>query len=272
VHAVPAAQRSISILGVADGVGGAAGGEYASALTVNHVGSVLAGAAFDLHLRGVDDEQAVEVLKEQLEAALIDSNQLVLDHAEADEALTGMATTAVFAVVLSQRLLIGWVGDSRAYLFTHGRLLPMTYDHSVVAELLDSGVITHEQAKNHPRAHVITRYVGQRQEFSPEIATHRVSEDFTLLLCTDGLTDVVSNAKLQHYLAQVDAGAIRFEDLPRTLIEHALAAGTTDNVSVVCCRSRAVQPQLAVAQRTATGDYVSVLAENLTQLHMEDSQ
>jgi protein phosphatase len=152
-----------------------------------------------------------------------------------DPGLRGMGTTMTLALSLGPSLLIGHVGDSRAYLFRPGVLLQLTRDHTVVQALVEAGRLTPAEAATHPFRHVLTRSLGSGPD--------RVEADFQrawladgdqLLLCTDGLTDMVDNAAI----AAVLGGAATAEEACQALVALALKNGGKDNVTVALARYR----------------------------------
>lgn len=204
---------------VCDGMGGANGGNIASRIAVD----VISGRIKE-NLQGDRPHGTVEHL---LESAMAAANIGVFDRAKADPELSGMGTTVVAVVVSGNNAHISHVGDSRLYLFRDGVLTPVTRDHSVVQELIETGQITEEEARSHPRKNFITRAIGVRCDESGEYDELDLQTGDRLLLCTDGLTN------------EVDADGIRAlltlpaEETPAALIRAALDGGGADNVTVV---------------------------------------
>ena len=139
-----------------------------------------------------------------------------------------MGTTAVCALVRGGSVSLCHAGDSRAYLFREGKLAQLTHDHSYVQELVDCGTITEEEAEHHPQKNIITKALGVDYRLDPEFTTVRLRKDDLLLLCTDGLTNMVPVADMETILARGD-----FYDLPDLLIEAANANGGSDNVTAL---------------------------------------
>ncbi len=220
---------------VCDGMGGAAGGEVASALAVATIGRSLQ----EQVMRALLDDGAEFVeLRTVLREALWDANRAVFDEARNRIGHTGMGCTATVLVHAAGRVLIGQVGDSRGYHFRGGKLTQVTFDHSFVGELLREGRLTAEEAENHPRKSVITRAIGSRPEVEVDVFDRRAVAGDVYLLCSDGLSGMVADATIEEVLGRLpdDAGE---DDLDRTagvLVEMANEAGGTDNISVVLCR------------------------------------
>ncbi len=213
-----------NVYGVADGMGGHLGGETASRIAVQVMQNAL---------RGKRPEQ--RALEMGVEAA----NRRIFDMARHDSSLSGMGTTLTLLWEDEGRLLLGHVGDSRAYLLRGGELRQITEDHSVVAELLRNKVITPEMAKNHPYRNVITRAVGVDPTVEADVLTHNQKPGDLWLICSDGLYNMVSDSVIQ----QVLATAADDDSAADELLQLALEGGGTDNISFVLCR---------VAEVTAT--------------------
>ena len=201
---------------VADGVGGARAGEIASKLAVQ----TLLATYYD---------STQEMPADRLREAFTEANRAVYDRASEQGGLLHMSTTLVAAVVQDRELTVANVGDSRAYLIHRGQIRQITHDHSMVARLIDEGVITAEQAESHPRRHVLSRSIGTHPHVVPDLFTEALHPGDRLLLCTDGLTDMVDEARI--------ADVLRSEPDPQAasanLADAANAAGGNDNVTVV---------------------------------------
>ncbi len=204
------------LYGVADGMGGHNGGETASRITAQ----VLKNALF-----GKKPDEAA--LRMGVEAA----NRRVFDMAKHDQSLSGMGTTLTVLWEDESSILIAHVGDSRAYLLRNGEFKQITLDHSLVAELLRSNVITAEMARKHPYRNVITRAVGIDPIVTADIITEDKLEGDTWLICSDGLYNMVEDSRLAEILTSED-----IEKAGDKLIELALEGGGTDNISFVLCR------------------------------------
>lgn len=207
--------REQGLVIVADGVGGHQAGEVASGITCDVIASRLQ--------EGND-----------LSDAIRSSNQAVMAAVEEGKGREGMASTVVAAVFDGAQYRIDWVGDSRAYLW-NGQLHLLTRDHSYVAAQLEMGKITLEQARNHPRKNVIVQAIGLQSEDSLRVDTRRgcLAAGETLLLCSDGLNDVLDSAQIANIL---DSGEDPQQQCD-ALIQAALQAGGRDNVTVAIVRA-----------------------------------
>ncbi len=205
------------LFAVADGMGGAQAGEVASQVAVEAFES-LAG----------DEAPPEELLKRTAKAA----NRQIFDLAQTDTDRSGMGTTLTAALVKGDEISFGHVGDSRAYVFRDGKLRQITNDHSLVEELRRQGKLTREQAAEHPQRSVITRALGPEPNVEVDTLTVRARAGDVFLLCSDGLTTMLSDQDLLAILS-------REGDLERTgrrLIRAANDRGGRDNITVVLFR------------------------------------
>ena len=206
------------LFAVADGMGGAQAGEVASGLAA----AVLNEAA--------PDEGVVERGEERVATLIQEANRRVFQRSSEDEATSGMGTTMTVALVDGDTIAFGHVGDSRAYRVRGGELEQLTDDHSLVGELVRSGRLSPEEAESHPQRSVITRALGTEPDVDVDTFTIEAQPDDLYLICSDGLTDMVSPRELQSLLVErtgdLDAAA-------RALVAAANAGGGEDNITVV---------------------------------------
>ena len=205
---------------VCDGMGGANGGNIASSIAMRCIADRL--------VEDYREHATPEAIRELLESAVADANGEVYRAAREDAELFGMGTTVVAAIATKEAIYIAHVGDSSAYMITPRDIEQITRDHSVVQDMVDKGQITAEQAKTHPQKHFLTRALGVEPEM--ECAFTRVSfpEDGTLLICTDGLSNLVPSEMIQSLVR-----TFAFADIPMKLITTANLAGGSDNITVV---------------------------------------
>ena len=204
---------------VCDGMGGAKGGREASQGACNVIENF-----FQEQYAQCGAGQEEPFLKK----ALLYANRFVFQKAAHEEALAGMGTTAVCALVRSGNVYLCHAGDSRAYLIRDGKLTQLTHDHSYVQELVDCGTITEEDAEHHPQKNIITKALGVDYRLEPEFTAAKLKREDRLLLCTDGLTNMVPVEEMEELLAQGT-----FYDLPDRLIEAANAHGGSDNITAL---------------------------------------
>ena len=204
------------LFAIADGMGGARAGEVAAGI---------AAAALRDERLGVVDEAS-------LEATIAEANRRVWERSVADPATAGMGTTVTVAFVdaPTAQIVFGHVGDSRAYRLRGDVLEQVTTDHSLVAELVESGVLTPEEAERHPQRSAITRAVGTDRAIEVDVFTAPAELDDLVLLCSDGLTDMLSKDEI----AAIILGADRDPGAAATaLVAAANAHGGEDNITVV---------------------------------------
>lgn len=233
------------LLIVADGMGGHKGGATAARIVVTALPQLL-------QQRLASPRLTRAALCSGLQDAMLELSASMRDYAADDPALHGMGATVVLALMRGASAVVAHMGDSRAYLFRAGKLRQITADHSIVNILLRSGEITPEQAKKHPARHQISRYMGMASDVYPDVATLGVKVGDRLLLCSDGLTNMVDDIAIASSLAR----NVPAEDICRSLVDAANAAGGVDNVTVVvadiAAATHAREPRSTRASRRAT--------------------
>jgi PPM family protein phosphatase len=218
---------------VADGVGGAEGGEVASRTAIHAIVDMVIDTP-DWIMR-LDQPLAHEVM-ERMERRFQKVREVLVEIAKGNPALRGMATTMTVACSLGPNLLTTHVGDSRAYILRkNGRLEQMTRDQTLAQSLVDSGAISKEDIATHPGRNVLTSALATRGAFvQVELKHARLSDGDQLMLCSDGLTDMVP----EDVIARELAAPGRASAICRRLVDLALEAGGKDNVTVVLARYR----------------------------------
>lgn len=201
------------VFAVADGMGGARAGEVASAMAV---------AA----LHGFDGGE------QELAQAIEDVNLRIHSASRNDASLLGMGTTITAAMIDGEALVLAHVGDSRAYVLRAGQLRQLTDDHSLVGELIRRGALTPEEAERHPQRSVITRALGADETVDVDVLRVPVETGDLILLCSDGLTGMVSDAEL----ARILRGGGELNELAQQLVVAANRAGGEDNITAVLLR------------------------------------
>ncbi len=217
---------------VADGMGGHHGGEDASRIVVEHFAALAATLRVAGHDSGHDSESGRRVLRHTLRACQAAIVEWSLEHGERGQ--RGYAgTTAVVALMVSvdgaPQWLVANLGDSRAYRLHGGRLEQVTRDHSLVQDLVDAGRVAPEAAAAHPESHVVTRALGGPDEQEADYFLVPMPSLDRLLLCTDGVTDMVDDRALQEILASSDDP----HDAANRVVSAALVAGGEDNATAV---------------------------------------
>lgn len=201
------------LFAVADGMGGHAAGEVASEIAVR----VLSELAPE-HPDG-----------EALGRAIEEANRAVIQAAREGRGRQGMGTTMTAAMLEGERLVIAQVGDSRAYLLHQGKLQQLTRDHSLMADMIEAGQLTPEEARAHPQRSVITRALGSDAHLHPDIYEINVETGDRLLICSDGLSGMIFDDQIENTLRRVQDP----QRCASQLVNEAIAAGGHDNVTVI---------------------------------------
>lgn len=204
---------------VCDGMGGANAGNVASELAVRHISEYV--------IRSYRDGMDMTDTEKTLKNAIVSANISLYDKAVNNAELAGMGTTTVAAFVKDGAAVIAHVGDSRIYLVNE-EIKQLTRDHSVVQSLIESGKITPEDAKVHPRKNVITRALGAEEDVAVDSDCLNLSNGDTLLLCSDGLTNFLDDKDILTVFQNNDISAVA-----ERLVEEANKNGGGDNITVV---------------------------------------
>src|SRR5215218_5267141 len=223
------------VFAVADGMGGAQAGEVASRL---------AAESFEAVQRGTESPEAY------LRAIAKTANARIHRLAQSDSSRSGMGTTFTAALVEGEDVGFAHVGDSRAYLFRDGELKLLTSDHSLVEELRRQGRLTDEQAEDHPQRSIITRALGPEPHVAVDTMTYRARPGDVFVLCSDGLTTMVPDQRIEEILRSapgLDAASAQ-------LVKEANEAGGRDNITVIMFRLEGAEaPAEQVEQTTLVG-------------------
>lgn len=215
------AREDLGIAALADGMGGAASGEIASATFINSITE-----SFSLP-PSRSEEEILAFVKDLFRSV----NQRILTLANETPKHRGMGCTAELLVFHDTGYVLGHVGDSRTYLYREGMLQRLTRDHSVVQEQLEKGLIRQEDARRHAMRHVVLRAVGVSDLLAVDLLRGEVRREDRFLLCSDGLTDMAEESDIRDVIA-------RHRDLQRAaddLVALAKAGGGHDNITVVLC-------------------------------------
>ena len=224
-----AADAEIGLAVLADGMGGYNAGEVASGIAVEMIRTEMKKALASRKpevLDGADAERLIE-------AHAARANTAIYRASQSQPHYSGMGTTLVVALWHDDRLSVGHIGDSRLYRLRDGALEQITRDHSLLQEQIDSGMITREQARHSQNKNLVTRAVGIDPEVETEVHTYSVQPGDVYLLCSDGLSDMVSDEDLQLTLTSLAA------NLPlaaEQLVQLANDNGGRDNISVILVR------------------------------------
>ena len=205
------------LIAVADGMGGHAGGEVASKVAITTLAQILPLLN--------NDEMDPESLEDFLLSSLLEVDHEIAETAAADDHLSGMGTTLTAIALYRQKVYVLHAGDSRAYRLRGKEFIQLTKDHSVVQELIDSGAITEAEAGSHPQRSVLTNVLMGEGNITPLLIQHDLKVGDKFLLCSDGLSNVISNQELAKIISEPDALS--------KLISLTYERGAPDNVTVI---------------------------------------
>ncbi len=202
----------ISILAVADGVGGNPGGEIAAQIVTD---------SFQEHIFSKTD------LKTDLKTVLLESEKRILQKIEENQKFEGMSTTLTAVAVYHSKVFWIHIGDSRLYLLRNKKIKQMTKDHTFIQDLIDDGTLSPEQADKHPLKNMLDQCLGC-DDIELDCGVFQVKKNDRLLLCTDGLTTHLPDSQIESIMA-----INSIQEAGKQLIEEALKIGGSDNVTVV---------------------------------------
>ncbi len=223
------ADADLGIAILADGMGGYNAGEVASGMATS-----LLSTAFSRLLRDASNETALLSYPEQLvNDEICGTNAAIFHASQTQEKYSGMGTTLVFAWFLDNRVYVAHVGDSRAYRWRDDNLGCLTRDHSLLQEQIDSGMISLDEAKVSHNRNLVTRALGIEPEVEVDIGVHDVRQGDILLLCSDGLNDMLDDAQIAEVIA---VHGDNLAQAAEKLVERANDHGGRDNVSVILVR------------------------------------
>ncbi len=213
---------------VADGMGGHKAGGIASQLAISSFCEYI---ETHKHIEMKTREDITILLKLGIRHA----NHMIYEKAQEDEAFLGMGTTMTVATTIDDIVYLAHVGDTRLYLINQASIYQATTDHSLVQEMLDQGYISENETKEHPQRHIITRAVGTYAKVKIDTFMFSLSNVDYLLLCSDGLTSMLTNNEIHE---KVLAGGESVEHIVDSLIELANEKGGMDNIAVIIVRNK----------------------------------
>ena len=205
---------------VCDGMGGAYGGDIASITAVRIISDKII-SSYDLSM-------GANSIKDLLIEAIKSANSRIYDMSTSNNIFGGMGTTAVAAVIDNDKVYIAHVGDSRAYLIHDKSITQLTKDHSIVQEMIESGEITAEEANTHPNKNLITRAVGVDDSVEVDFIVIDFGSDDYILICTDGLTNMVNDNQILELVSSCD-----YYEITEKMVNKANNNGGTDNITAV---------------------------------------
>ncbi|PXW99485.1 protein phosphatase [Sphaerotilus hippei] len=219
-----AIEENAGLVVLADGMGGYNAGEVASHMATEYIRSELG-----YWLKETGTEASDLDVRRAMDICVDNANRAIFNAANANAQYAGMGTTLVVGVLRGSRLLLGHIGDSRAYRWRDGRLVQLTRDHSLLQEQLDAGLITPEQALYSSHRNLVTRAVGVEDVVLLETHIHPVLPQDWFLLCSDGLSDMLTDEQIGEVLVAHGEAASAAD----ALVEAANQAGGRDNIAVI---------------------------------------
>ncbi|MGM0419397.1 MAG: Stp1/IreP family PP2C-type Ser/Thr phosphatase [Bacillota bacterium] len=208
--------NEFNILAVADGMGGHQGGEVASSMAINFIEDFNWPQSEDI------EDEIVRLIREV--------NNKIIQQGFNNLELKGMGTTLTMGVVTSDQLFYGHIGDSRLYLYREGSFKRITTDHSLVNKLLEENKITPGEAFDHPQRNILTQAIGLEKNIEIEVNSFKILPGDIILLCTDGLTDMVREEQIKEVILN---NYPNIEDINQKLLNEAIEAGGKDNITII---------------------------------------
>ncbi|HEU4458878.1 MAG TPA: Stp1/IreP family PP2C-type Ser/Thr phosphatase [Methylibium sp.] len=225
------ANAALAVL--ADGMGGYNAGEVASGMVTSFIKAELGRWLAEASAQATDSD-----VRRAMDICVDNANRAIFNAANSNPQYAGMGTTLVVAVLRDTRLLLGHIGDSRCYRWRAGELVQITRDHSLLQEQIDAGLITPEQAAVSNHKNLVTRAVGVEDTVLLETHLHEVQPGDWLLMCSDGLSDMVDDPRIASVLASSES----LQDAAQALVQTANEAGGRDNISVILASAEGPAP------------------------------
>ncbi|SHK02129.1 protein phosphatase [Geosporobacter subterraneus DSM 17957] len=211
---------------VADGMGGHNAGEVASNIAIDVISEYI-----QKNLNTQEDHEELLIFQE-IRKAVMEANLKILERSKRDDHCQGMGTTLTLALIL-KKVYIGHIGDSRAYRINKQCMTQITEDHSLVAELVKNGSITEMEAKTHPQRNIITRALGTDEKIKIDVCSVPFDQDDIIILCTDGLTNLVEPSEIMEYMLYSESIQKGCEQLVALANER----GGFDNITILAIKN-----------------------------------
>lgn len=219
-YSIPTPDEQLELFILADGMGGYNGGEIASKLATESVKNYIKNNFTQI-------EPTKEAILELIQSAIEYANMVVYEKSKNEEELEGMGTTLDICFIYNNKVYIGHVGDSRIYRIRGEVIRKLTKDHSYVQQLVEDGKITREEANHHPKKNMLMKALGCTAYVEPDVRARNIERGDILLMCSDGLTNMVSEEKIEEVVRQNP------ERAPEILINLANQAGGYDNITAI---------------------------------------
>ena len=216
---IPSEGDNLKLFLMADGVGGQNHGKLASMMTIDDIVKFF-----------IKNENEYPDKKELMAEAIKFANENVRSFAAKKREFEGMGTTLVSALIEDNEVVLASAGDSRCYMIRNGIISQLTVDNSYVQYLLEKGAISANEAKNHPQRNLITKAIGLEDSIDAEIEQVEICSGDILLLCTDGLTTMLSDEEILHIILKKNGN---MQELAEALVDQAKENGGTDNITAI---------------------------------------
>lgn len=216
----------VGVYVIADGMGGHEGGEVASNIAVNTLGKILN------FFGNVQEKKIPQIIHKALQEA----NDDIIEMRKRNIELSNMGTTVVLAIFFNELVYYSHLGDSRAYLFNNkGMLIQLTTDDSLATEMVKQGIINENEVRTHNLKNIVTRYLGTTHLIVPEVHYYHLGEGDCIILCTDGLTNMLDEREMHSILKQnISVGP---QSICNSLVDLANKKGGYDNITVIVIQS-----------------------------------
>lgn len=221
---LPETSESLKIFILADGMGGANAGEIASVEAVKASKKYIEENINKILIADPDE------VRQLILNAVLEANKRVIELSNTVKEYKGMGTTLIVLYVLKNKVFIGHVGDSRVYRIRKNIIRQLTKDHSFVQELVNTGTITKQEAKNHPQKNILTKVIGYEQDIKPDIITKGFLKDDVILICSDGLTNMLEDSQIYEIITN---NILDNQKMSKELVDRANESGGLDNISVI---------------------------------------
>ena len=216
----------VHIFVIADGMGGHNSGELASGMAVS--------CAVDFVGKNREKVFLQDDYRDIISRMMAEANASIFNKAQEDITNVGMGTTMITAIFDGNRLFIGHIGDSRVYMIKNTSINKITVDHSLIEEMINSGAITREEAKDHPSRNIITKAIGCTSQVEIDTYFYNVENNDIIVLCTDGLTNMVAEEEIKRVVEESRDP----EEACSTLVDMANDRGGIDNITVIVIYKR----------------------------------
>lgn len=220
---IPLSGEEFKLYIIADGMGGYAGGEVASNLAVF--------TAKNYILENIEKDEKPDNIREIINSAFDETNRIIYAKAKHSEELEEMGTTLDICLIYNNIIYIGHIGDSRIYKISNKNIEQLTTDHSYVQKLVKEGTITQEEAKNHPKKNMLMKAIGGKEKEEPDIIIEPLEENDCILMCTDGLVNMVDDEEILKLILNNP------EDAHEKLVEMANVKGGIDNITLIIIKN-----------------------------------